>query len=73
MLKKAVQQGRRRLGAQNVLIVREHDKGPRSPLVDFFSILLKASTHGSDFFKIDREQIPNIMKSERHHGHSIQT
>jgi hypothetical protein len=41
--KRRAQQGRRRFGARSVLIVREHDKGPRTPLTPFFNI----SFHGT--------------------------
>ncbi|MEC4674838.1 MAG: hypothetical protein VST68_11680 [Nitrospirota bacterium] len=35
--KRPVQQGRRRFGERSVQEVREHDKGPRTPLADFFN------------------------------------
>jgi len=38
MFKKTVQQGRRDFGARSVHGVREHDKGPRTPLAAFFNI-----------------------------------
>jgi len=38
--KRCAQQGRRDFGARSVLIVREHDKGPRTPLTPFFNIPL---------------------------------
>ncbi len=37
VFKKAVQQGCRPFGAWSVHGVREHDKGPRTPRVDFFN------------------------------------
>jgi len=42
--KRPVQQGHRRLGTRCVHSVREHDKAPRTPLADFFNILLVAMT-----------------------------
>ncbi|MEC4673101.1 MAG: hypothetical protein VST68_02815 [Nitrospirota bacterium] len=35
--KRPVQQGRRPFDARSVHGVREHDKGPRTPLADFFN------------------------------------
>ena len=37
VFQKAVQQGRRPFGAWSVHGVREHDKGPKTPRVDFFN------------------------------------
>jgi hypothetical protein len=37
LFKKASQQGRREFGARSVHGVREYDKVPRTPLVDFFN------------------------------------
>ncbi len=39
--KRPVQQDRRPFGARSVLIVREHDKGPRTQLAAFLNILLE--------------------------------
>ena len=39
---KVRQQGHRPFGARSVHVVREHDKGPRTTLADFFNILLDA-------------------------------
>ncbi|MEC4674165.1 MAG: hypothetical protein VST68_08240 [Nitrospirota bacterium] len=36
--KRPVQQGRRFFGAGSVQAVREHDKGPRTPLTPLFNI-----------------------------------
>ena len=38
MVKKAIQQGRRPFGERSVQEVREHDKGPRTQLMGFFTI-----------------------------------
>ncbi len=42
--KKVVQQARRTVGARSVLIVREHDNGPRTPLAAFFNARLIVDT-----------------------------
>jgi len=41
----AIQQGRRRFGARSVHGVREDDKDPRTPLVDFFNRANEGGTH----------------------------
>ena len=43
MIKKVIQQDRSLFDARSVLLVREHDKKARTPLVAFFNIPIKIS------------------------------